>query len=49
MDDNSIERVEVPKVETEHPSIPMLTRALRYRARELAIAFRVHLISHACS
>ncbi len=44
-----IKRVEILKVATEHPSIPKLTRALRHRARDPAIALGLHLISHARS
>ncbi len=48
-DNYPIKRVEVPKMATEHLSIPMLTRALRHRARDPAIAPGVRLISHARS
>jgi hypothetical protein len=48
-DDNPIKRVEVPKVGSEHPSVPKHPRALRRRARDPAIASGVHLISHARS
>jgi hypothetical protein len=48
-DNYPIERVEVLKVATEHPSIPKLPRALQHRALDPAIAPGVRLISHARS